>query len=83
MSDADGVLKVRLGQKITSYVVSTHGGVTLSNNIAQSGLDGAMLEEAAMKKIPVEGKVLSVNKGGFDVQISGKRAFLPRWPNRH
>src|SRR5579871_2390648 len=77
LTNADGSLSVRLGQKVTSYVISTHGGVTLSNNIAQSGLDGAMLEEAYAKKIPVEGKILSVNKGGFDVQISGKRAFCP------
>lgn len=75
--DAEGIVKVRLGQKVSSYVISTFGGVTLSNNIAQSGLDGAMLEEAYAKKIPVEGKVLSVNKGGFDVQISGRRAFCP------
>lgn len=75
--DKDGNLTVRMGQKLTSYVVSTHGGITLSNNIAQSGLDSAMLEEAAAKKIPVEGKVMAVNKGGFDIQISGKRAFCP------
>lgn len=77
LRDASGHLDARLGQKITSYVISTHGGVTLSNNVAQSGLDSALLEEASAKKIPVEGKVISVNKGGFDVQISGKRAFCP------
>lgn len=77
LTDAEGHLTVRLGQKVTSYVVSTHDGVTLSNNVAQSGLDMALLEEAAAKKIPVVGKVTGVNKGGFDVQISSKRAFCP------
>lgn len=77
VSDADGNLTVRMGQKISSYVVSIHGGITLSNNVAQSGLDLVMLEEACAKKIPVEGKVMAVNKGGFDVQVSGKRAFCP------
>ena len=77
LCDADGACKVRLGQKITSYVISTTGGVTLSNNVAQSGLDGAMLAEAYANAIPVEGKILAVNKGGFDVQISGQRAFCP------
>lgn len=77
VSDADGNLTVRLGQKISSYVVSIHGGISLSNNVAQSGLDLVMLEEACAKKIPVEGKVMAVNKGGFDVQVSGKRAFCP------
>lgn len=77
LKDADGNLSVRLGQKISAYVISTHGGVTLSNNVAQSGLDLAMIEDACAKKIPVEGKVLSVNKGGFEVEISGRRAFCP------
>jgi small subunit ribosomal protein S1 len=73
----DGQISVRLGQKISAYVISTNGGVTISNNVAQSGLDLAMLEEACAKRVPVEGKVLSVNKGGFEVQISEKRAFCP------
>jgi small subunit ribosomal protein S1 len=77
LSDEAGQPKVHLGEKLTSYVISTHDGVTLSNNVAQSGLDQAMLEEAYSKKIPVEGKVTAINKGGFDVQISGKRAFCP------
>lgn len=77
LSDADGNITVRIGQKISSYVVSIHGGITLSNDVAQSGLDLVMLEEAAAKKIPVEGKVMALNKGGFDVQVSGKRAFCP------
>lgn len=77
LCDEHGQPTVRVGQKITSYVISTHGGITLSNNVAQSGLDSALLEEACAKKIPVEGKVAAVNKGGFDVQISGKRAFCP------
>lgn len=75
LSETEG--GIRVGQKITSYVVSIHGGITLSNNVAQSGLDLVMLEEACAKKIPVEGKVMAVNKGGFDVQVSGKRAFCP------
>ncbi len=77
VSDEDGNVTVRLGQKLSAYVMSTSGGVTISNQMSQAGLDTAMLEEAAAKKVPIEGKVLAVNKGGFDVQISGKRAFCP------
>lgn len=77
LSDENGKPTVRVGQKVTAYVVSTNGGVTLSNQVAQAGLDMALLEEAAAKRIPVEGKVAAVNKGGFDVTISGKRAFCP------
>lgn len=75
--DENGQVKVTLGSTISAYVVSIYGGVTLSTILAQSGLDAAMLEDALVKGIPVEGKILAVNKGGFDVQISGKRAFCP------
>lgn len=72
-----GEITVRMGQKISAYVVSVSGGVTLSNQVAQAGMDMILLEEAAAKKIPVEAKVISVNKGGFEIQIAGRRAFCP------
>ncbi len=75
--DEDGRPTVRLGQKISAYVVSVTDTVTLSNQVSHAGLDLALLEEAAAKRVPVSGKIMSVNKGGFDVQISGKRAFCP------
>jgi small subunit ribosomal protein S1 len=37
----------------------------------------AMLREAFAARIPVEGRVKSVNKGGFDVQVMGQKAFCP------
>ncbi|HXW60094.1 MAG TPA: hypothetical protein VEK06_01010, partial [Myxococcota bacterium] len=75
--DESGEVKLKVGSNITAYVISVHGGVTLSTIVAQSGLDEAMLQEALAKRIPVLGKILSANKGGFDVAVSGKRAFCP------
>ena len=72
-----GELKFALKDTITAYVISTFGGVTLSNKVSQGGLDDSMLQDAMANRIPVEGKVTAVNKGGFDVLISGKRAFCP------
>ncbi len=77
LMDQNGQLKYHMGDSISAYVSSVTGGITISNNVAQSGLDDSMLQEAMAKRVPVEGKVMSVNKGGFDVQISGKRAFCP------
>ena len=37
----------------------------------------AMLREAFSARIPVEGRVKGVNKGGFDVQVMGQKAFCP------
>jgi small subunit ribosomal protein S1 len=36
-----------------------------------------MLREAFNNRMPVEGKVKAVNKGGFEVQILGQRTFCP------
>jgi small subunit ribosomal protein S1 len=77
LMDQDGQLKYHMGDTISAYVSSVTGGITISNNMSQSGLDDSMLQEAMAKQVPVEGKITAVNKGGFDVQISGKRAFCP------
>lgn len=37
----------------------------------------AMLREAHAARLPVEGKVKAVNKGGFDVLVLGQKAFCP------
>ena len=37
----------------------------------------ALLREAYAAHIPVEGRVKAVNKGGFDVQVMGQKAFCP------
>ncbi|MBF0228888.1 MAG: S1 RNA-binding domain-containing protein, partial [Desulfamplus sp.] len=37
----------------------------------------AMLEDASLNHTPVEGKVSGIIKGGFSVDIMGKRAFCP------
>ena len=36
-----------------------------------------MLREAHANRIPVEGRVKAVNRGGFDVQVMGQKAFCP------
>jgi small subunit ribosomal protein S1 len=76
-TDEQGHINVSLGQTLTAYVVSVHGGVGLSNRIGQAGLDEAMLQDAKEKRVPVEGKVTAINKGGFEVTIGGKKAFCP------
>jgi small subunit ribosomal protein S1 len=77
LCDAEGNLLYSVGDPISAYVSSVQGGVTISNKAAQSSLDSAMLEDAMANRAPVEGKVLSVNKGGFEIGIGQKRAFCP------
>lgn len=73
----DGELEYKVGDAVTLYVVS----ISESEIILSKALSGAgqanMLQDAARSKTPVEGKVAAVIKGGFHVEIMGKRAFCP------
>jgi len=75
--DKDGELPYNVGDMITLYVVSmTESEITLSKSMSGDGTS-AMLEEAAFNHTPVEGKVTGTIKGGFSVNVMGKRAFCP------
>ncbi|NMB74621.1 MAG: S1 RNA-binding domain-containing protein [Myxococcales bacterium] len=52
-------------------------GLMLSRKLAKGIRSREFLEEAARMKIPVEGRVVGRNKGGFDVELAGERAFCP------
>jgi small subunit ribosomal protein S1 len=75
--DEDGNCTVAEGDKVELYVVGKDsGGIKLSRAI--SGIGGlAMLEEAKAGGLPVEGKVESTCKGGFNVTVLQRRAFCP------
>ncbi len=75
--DEEGNCSVAEGDTVELYVVGKDsGGIKLSRAI--SGIGGlAMLEEARRGSLPVEGKVESTCKGGFNVMILQRRAFCP------
>lgn len=76
--DKDGNLPVAIGDTLDLYVINTRGGtIQLSNALRQVDAGINILEEAHAQQIPVDGKVTGVNKGGFDVEVAGKRAFCP------
>jgi len=75
--DENGELPYKVGDKITLYVVSlSESEVILSKALSGAG-KAILLEEASQSGTPVEGKVTGVIKGGFSVDIMGKRAFCP------
>jgi small subunit ribosomal protein S1 len=49
----------------------------LSRKLAKGVRDRELLQEAARSRIPVEGRVIERNKGGFTVEVAGLRAFCP------
>lgn len=72
--DEEGALTVREGDELELFVVQVGATVVLSRRLG-SGVDVIGLEQAYRARMPVEGKVTGVNKGGFDVDIGGARAF--------
>jgi small subunit ribosomal protein S1 len=77
LKDADGDLEVAVGDRIQATVVSTVGGVTLSRRLVRGAATARQLEDAFHSGLPVEGKVESSVKGGYEVRIAGQRAFCP------
>jgi small subunit ribosomal protein S1 len=74
-----GELTVKEGEKIEVRVRKIESGtVVLTRVLAhQSMKNRDLLKEAQRTTIPIEGKVTAQNKGGFDVEIAGLRAFCP------
>jgi small subunit ribosomal protein S1 len=77
LKNADGVLEVAVGDRITATVVSTAGGITLSRRLARRGATDREIERAFDAGLAVEGTVTGVVKGGYDVRVGHSRAFCP------
>lgn len=76
--DERGSLTVREGDRIDLKVASVKDGIFLSKGIKVQGDEAIdMLRDAHRDRVPVEGRVTAVRKGGFDVDLSGLRAFCP------
>jgi small subunit ribosomal protein S1 len=77
LKDADGDIEVSVGDRIQAVVISTQGGLTLSRKLARGAATSRQLEDAFHSGLPVEGRVESVVKGGYEVRIAGQRGFCP------
>ena len=73
----DGVLP-SVGDEVEACVISSGSdGLILSKRLAKGIRDREFLKEAARNRIPVEGRVVGTNKGGFEVEVAVIRAFCP------
>jgi small subunit ribosomal protein S1 len=75
--DGEGNLALKPGDVLEAVVVAVaHGEVRLGRSMGRpAGL--AELESAYAARVPVEGKVTGLNKGGLEVDVAGVRAFCP------
>ncbi|MCC6763659.1 MAG: S1 RNA-binding domain-containing protein [Deltaproteobacteria bacterium] len=75
-----GEVRIAVGDQIEATVTddgSRSGSIVLKKTLGRGGHVPGELEQALAHGIAVEGTVTGVNKGGFDVQIVGQRAFCP------
>jgi small subunit ribosomal protein S1 len=80
LRDADGQITVKVGDTIEARVGALgerDRAVTLRRTLTRGGGGNAALEEAFASRIPVEGTITAINKGGAEVDVAGVRAFCP------
>jgi small subunit ribosomal protein S1 len=76
--DNDGHLTIKEGDWVEMRVSSIRDEIHLTKGMkVQGAVSLDILREAKENLIPVEGRVTGVVKGGFEVNLSGNRAFCP------
>jgi small subunit ribosomal protein S1 len=66
-----------IGDAVEATVVKTGSEMRVSRKLIKGRASLEQLRAAYENRLPVEGKVTGRNKGGFEVNISGLRAFCP------
>ena len=77
LKDDAGNIEVSIGDRIQAVVLSTGDGITLSRRGVRNAATQRELENAFHAGLAVDGRVESVNKGGYEVRIARERAFCP------
>lgn len=77
LRSGDGSVLLRVGDPISLTVAAAEEPVRFTIGKKRALLNAAKLRLAHENKQPVSGVVRAVNKGGFDVRVSGVRAFCP------
>jgi small subunit ribosomal protein S1 len=75
----DGKPSLAVGDKVRAVIVeleSRSGQIKLATKLGkEAGVE--QLRAALESKLPVEGKIVGVNKGGVSVEVGGVRGFCP------
>jgi small subunit ribosomal protein S1 len=80
LKDAEGAPAAAVGDRLTAFIVSdTAGETVISRSLSGKGRPAAVrqLRDALQGRVPVQGKVTGINKGGLNVKVLGHRAFCP------
>ncbi|MFO7659764.1 MAG: S1 RNA-binding domain-containing protein [Candidatus Cloacimonadaceae bacterium] len=77
-ADENGKLGYAVGDTLKGFIVDRNDqGFVIGKSLTKQYVNKDGIKEAFEKKIPVQGKVYAVTKGGFSVDIFGARAFCP------
>src|SRR5213075_3125145 len=68
---------LEIGDTIEGTVVKTAPEIRISRKLLKGKASLDQLRQMYENHLPVEGKVSGRNKGGFEVNVSGLRAFCP------
>ncbi len=78
MLDADGQLTVALGDRVEAFYVGADDDQTVRLSTKMTGsVADASLSDAYASGMPIEGRVASERKGGFEVEVAHREAFCP------
>jgi len=80
LRDGEGNLEAKEGETVEGVVTSIDGStgtIILGSRQPRTVHGSAELEQAFHNRLPVEGQVTGVIKGGVEVQMAGVRAFCP------
>jgi small subunit ribosomal protein S1 len=77
-SEENGTLGYAVGDTLKGFIVDRNDqGFVIGKSLTKQFVDKNGIKEAFDHRIPVQGKVYAVTKGGFSVDILGARAFCP------
>lgn len=77
-ADENGELTLNVGDILRGYIVDENPqGYVVGKSLTKQYVDKQSILDAFERKIPVSGKIYSLTKGGFNVDILGARAFCP------
>src|SRR5438132_10737962 len=68
---------LEVGDTVEGTVIRTAPDIRISRKLARGKATLDQLRLMYEARLPVEGKVAARNKGGFDINVSGLRAFCP------
>lgn len=76
--DKEGRLKLEQGESYAFYVLGTNeGSILLGDQLSTREAAMDAVETALQTGVPLTGRVAGKNKGGFEIDLGGVRAFCP------